>query len=1172
MKTTLIILFLFSANVFANAAVDWRTNHLYHLEKMTVGPWDNFGTTVSELKPEIIYTQDKNQILSLFKHNVETGESEKLTLVSGDVKQPALNKTGTMLSFTYFGNDAQGDVCIYRIEKKELDCISSNSGVEQSPFWLNEFQIGYLKRKIDSLAWELVLYDIKTAKHNTIAEGVISAPAASNDGKYILFNDKMGARQILRVYDVSSGLVSIMPEMDLPGNVGFTAFSVTDDFVYFSYYLNDTNTDQRIDADDNSVIFRLPFSKWKSSKQNIFPEQLTSVDYNCKFPKPALTFLYLTCAFEGSLDIYRLPLTGMVSAHWRKPQLEEAHLVSRSYEQRLLLLNAMRYRFNEISVDMLQRIIGNHLQVGEITAARYYIAQLLEYSQKQGVVSQAAVSKSAIKFYQMLDSLLFLRSEKNKHQNDIVTIAFRRLADEVKVKISQIEGRNITKALSSAFIENELGNSEQALKHLDAVSIKNYPLEIQKYLAISLYENLLPPEKRYRLTELYPIMFNDMGMSFEFRLFYAFKYIKAQAGEMTKVIDVSDKKIQALFQVEKFARSILIAKDDKSKVITYRKLSKLIKASRDDILLRKALHVLTIQIFSENNEYKYMELFSRHWLTVSQVREMEFFNVAEQYAKINKDKAYGFMHRNQMAKAFNTFYPVIRQTNDLEAYYQFLTLGMDEKNGQKTTLDKSIALLKKQKLLGENEKYTEALRLLIETAGDSKKYSKALDDALVLLKSTSSNVPAEAMHELLQGFIYHKKMQASQGGYVYDKRLYQNAHYHYMLALDLAQNNGRISATVLQNLGWLHKSVGQYALAVNYFERRAQYPFLNVDSEQSLRWALANTFYFNNQAASAYEQMQLILKMPASSLSASNPLNSVPFQEKAAFYAMQAEKFDVAAKHYADIFSFKTKLSDLNVSKMRLAYGYSLKKAGDRKAAIIQFKQVLTIAGKLSKLPAGEERLVVFNPARQKLIATGFLVELSHTFEDKEKYLLERIAILRSLKGADDIAFDESARLSFLAKDYQNLAMLYERNNKMDKMLVSMNQSIDVGSAWVESSGDSMGPVIFRVLINYLSLGVTHSDLFRNQTHKKLDITYSAMNEAFSEYPYPTPSIIYQRAKSNIIWQAFNAGLISGQKFNGDLIMADENVNGLRKSSVDKYAELEKLVTYFNRKNLGSKK
>ncbi|MDH5258058.1 MAG: hypothetical protein OEX07_08610, partial [Gammaproteobacteria bacterium] len=823
-KLLLLLTFLsfVSVSSFADAGTDWRNNQLHQLEKITVGPWDNFGTTLSEKNDEIIYTRDKNQILSLVKHNIKTGESENLTFADGDIKQPTFNQKKNTLAFTYFGNDAQGDVCIFRFEKDVVECLSSNSGVEQSPFWLSDTKVGYLKRKPDSFLWQLVIHDLITSQSKVIAEGNISAPTSSNDGEYVLFNDKTGGEQILRLYQVSTGTETIMPDVDLPGDIGFTAFSTKDEYVYFSYYLNDTNADQAINADDNSVVFRMPFQKWKNYRlkksippeaaSGIYPEQLTSVDFNCKFPNPGLLHLYLTCAFEGSLDVYRLPLSGMVASHWQKKELDEAHLVARSYEQRLLLLNAKRYRSQSVSVDLLQRFIGNHIQIGEITAARYYISQLLSYYKKQG-----EIDKTAQIFYYALDSLLFLRSEKHKYKNDIVTIPFQRLTQTIRKKMSDISGVSkqaiAIKMLAFAFIESELGNDELALKHLESVNLSQFPLEIQKYLYISLFEQAGSGSAySAQLLRLYPVLFNDMDMSYSFRLFYAFKYLSIEKGDSLVgsgylIDDVKDDQLKPLFIVDEKSRAIVSAKEDKEKVGVYKSLSKIIKENDDNVLLRKAMHVRAIQIFLENDEYEYMELLSRHWLTVSRVSEMEFVNVATQYAKVSMDKAYGFINQNEPVRAFNTFYPVIRQTNDLEAYYQYLTIGLDKRTKQKDKLEKNLETLKKKKMLGEQEKYVDALRLLIESVDSESKSAKpnnkVLDEALAKLQSINSNEPGSAMQELLLGYIYHRKMQVTQSGYVYDKRLYQNAHYHYLMAIDFAQENARISATVWQNLGWL---------------------------------------------------------------------------------------------------------------------------------------------------------------------------------------------------------------------------------------------------------------------------------------------------------------------------------------------------------------------------------
>ena len=113
--------------------------------------------------------------------------------------------------------------------------------------------------------------------------------------------------------------------------------------LFFSHYLDDTNHDNVIDANDNSVVFRASIDSLLKNDA-VFPEQLTSTDSNCSFPKAYKNQLYVTCAFEGSLDIYRLPITGVVPSQWDEKLMMSAHETARTYQERILILNSLKFR------------------------------------------------------------------------------------------------------------------------------------------------------------------------------------------------------------------------------------------------------------------------------------------------------------------------------------------------------------------------------------------------------------------------------------------------------------------------------------------------------------------------------------------------------------------------------------------------------------------------------------------------------------------------------------------------------------------------------------------------------------------------------------------------------------------------------------------------------------
>ena len=257
---------ILSANALADT--DWQNNRLAVLRKVTVGPWDNFEATVSADDKTLYYTQGRNQIPQVYQQNLLTTENTLLVGDQGDAKQPILNSAGDMLALTYYKFDAQGDVCILSlktlpVETKNIDCVTTNASEDESPFWINNSTLGFLSRDTSQWLRKLNIYDLKTKTTTVVKSDAISAPSSSPNGLYILYNvTTADAKVQLYLHDTIRKSSVAMAAIDLPGITAYTTFSKDGKYVYFNHYLNDTNSDQIIDANDHSVVFRVRFSDW----------------------------------------------------------------------------------------------------------------------------------------------------------------------------------------------------------------------------------------------------------------------------------------------------------------------------------------------------------------------------------------------------------------------------------------------------------------------------------------------------------------------------------------------------------------------------------------------------------------------------------------------------------------------------------------------------------------------------------------------------------------------------------------------------------------------------------------------------------------------------------------------------------------------------------------------
>jgi len=1161
-----IIVQLFLVSACYAAAGDWQNNRVAKLEKITVGPWDNFAATIATNDKAIYFTRDSNQISTIYYQDLATLKVEKYIGDQGDAKQAVLNPAANMVAFTYYKNDAQGDICLVKTLDKSIECITSQETVDQTPFWIDQNTLGYIRRHAGKLQWELAEYNLLSKKTSILLSGFISAPSASPDGRYILFNQLVDKVSKVHVFDRKTLSDKSLHEFDLPGITGFFAFSRDGKSIYFNHYLNDTNSDQKIDGNDNSVVFRIEQNAWFSASKALFPEQLTSVNNNCKFPSLSKDYLYVTCAFEGSLDIYRLSLEGVVPIAWNEKQLWEAHKAARSYEQRLLLLNTIRYRFGMDDQLMLERVLSNHLEIGELTAAHYYLEELVRRYKELN-------NNEMAEFYLSLSELLAVQSSKQRVPVDIVTTRFQNVVEKAREKFEKLVNRSNLLILLNAKLEYELENDELALEKLNSIDLDADLLPLERYLIFELYKQLLLPKQAETLLGLYPKMFNENKLSSESRLYYAFSYLKLMSQlELSLVQRVNNVEaqldlakfdnIKELFSVELMSLNMGLSDDKKLQGVEFKKLRKVLNNNKKDLLLRKAMHTRAIQNFGQNDQFDYMELLSRNWLTVTHISEMEFVNVADQYSVITMNKAYGVMAESELNKAYSIFYSAIRQTNDLEAHFQFITLGLTPELNKLDNLKKSYEILNKQKLIGPNQPYITALQLVIKAEKSEKTDIKALDEALSLLSSMKPSGLNPAMRDLMMGYIYHIKMRSSQSGYAYDKSLFQRAHHHYMMALDLAQDNARIAATVWQNLGWLQFEVRQYGLAADFFQHRLLMPYMQKIDEVSTRWMLARTLFYNNQKSEALIQIETAKKIVQE-----NGLGDVaPYLEKSAFYAMQSEDYVKAIEYYEVLFK-NHQLTPENQAKSTLAYAYVLMENDKKADAIEQFKKLVDLSESVKVLSKNNQRLVTVYPQRFQLLAYGFLANLSQDKSEQIAYRQQRVALFKKMAGkAADFAYDEAGRLSFIVKDYHQIALNYEEQKNAKDMSIAIHEALLHAEKWMDETGDDVGPVIYRTLVNYLSLNISHEKNFTAVQGKNRDRIIKRVFKAFKEHPYQSSLIVYQYNKLNVLWLALTKQQSANKinlKSEFDIVLTKDELIQLKKDAPREYEEINGLINYF---------
>ena len=1129
-----LILIAFSSQLLATTN-DWRNNRLLSLEKVTVGPSDNYQSSVQSEKNLLYFTRNENRISQLYMQDLKTGKSKRILNPNTDAKDPAISPDNRWLAMTNFHNDAQGDIYLYPLNKEDKAIsLSDNTGGEHSPFWINARELGYIKQPMMSGVSQLIIFDIYSKTKKVLMSGNITAPSSSPDGRYIVFHQhtKEQIKSGIYIYDLKNNLQFGPFPIALSGLSSYSRFSDDGKYLYFAHYLNDTSADQNIDAKDHSIIFRIEVAKLLKADKPILPEQLTSVEQNCNFPVPTSKYLYLTCAYEGSLDIYRMPLSGRVPLQWSKEQIIEAHQSSKSYEDRLLLLNALQFRFHSENdnltekISLLERQLSNHLEIGEFSAALFFVTKIESLYKHNG-------NKSLEGFYYNLAIVLKLNSKALKQPKGRIRRSFKLELEQQRKKLL-MQHRASGGVIFNAWIDTLLKKEDSALKRLNEVwQYKKELSPIAYYLAVELSRKLLKKRPKLLLAQLLDASQNSFIQS-DSRIYYTFKYLHQLSvvePDLLKRVAVITSEIQnkdntknvELFINELNIINMIIEKEDSKKHQIFSKLMKSLKKVSDP-LIRNAMHIRAILLLRSAGEYKFMELLSRHWLTISDNKKVGFYDIAQQYSIITINKAYGILNDGNINGASNAFYSAIRQTNDLEALYTFVVLGLtSDDNSLRTRIKNSFEILKRDNLLKANSDFVKALQLLI---ADSKESEETLKKVITLLEGLRPVGLTPALKNLLLGYLYHRQLLMKQKNYSYDKELYQKAHYQYMLALDQAYDNQRLKASVLENLGQLHFSVGNYSMATHFLSKRTSIPFLNKHNEALFRFYFARSlFYYNNYIDSAKEG-EIALKLAQE---AQMKDSVVAFREKTAFYNIYATHYQRAVILYQKVLEDES-LQGVNRAKVLLGYGYSLLKLQKSSHATKVFRELITLTSKLKTLPVNSQRRISFEPQRLELLAYGFLASSSNNPKEKIEYLSQRIKILTLIDDRiKDFAYDEKSRLEFLIKALQQKAIAYEQSKLLQEMQITMSKALRLLPTYIAEGGGYNSQVVLRTLNNYISLALLYPKQFKNREPIELESLVNTTIKALTLTGYTPPITSMERSKLQLLKTAYDV-TVTGKK------------------------------------------
>lgn len=1008
---------------------------LIPLQRVTVGPFDNYQGTVDASEKQVYFTRAQNLSSQLMRLDLAKGLSTPLTPQDADAKSPTLSPDGKTLAFTYYKFDAKGDICVLE-EGEEIRCITKAGEVDQNPFWMDARRLAYVSSNDAGNANRLFVYDFEKKRFEQLMQGNFYSPALAPGGQQLVYK---GRGNELVLYDLPGKKVLKSLTMPLPGASGPARFSQDGRYLYFAQYIVDSNRDLVIDARDAAAIYRLDLQQ----EGNVQPEQLTSLQQNCSEPFPAAQKLYLTCAFEGALDIYQSPLTGIVPSDWKVSDLWEAHMAARSYADRILLLNHLFTRFKAISeAEANDRNLMNLVLMGAYRPAQFY-AQKLAQDPSYPARKQVEVESM------LLDT--YARWELLPQKRSLGQFADFLEKEEAKLKAFAAEPMAQLTAAYFAYFANKPEAAAQALKKVKSDEARL--LFWQTQLEARLEREKSP--KAYRQTLAQRV--TTPQLSEQTRLYYLALWLEelrdqepAQfTGDFAGKLD-SFPMVKELIENEQELYLHRNSSERAAQNKEYQKIVERVKRLKKEYFPLRLLFNRSLISMARAKQTKDMADIVGLWVSYLKKDTKEFPYAIEAMRRNNLDVAYRFYHSTGPQKGYagGAFYTSLRATDDLESHFQYTLLNLEAAKWKE--LESTYKLMIKDKMIRP-----QSLDFVRHVRSLQKKPSELevseLEDVAEAIESMPEDYVGLGTKFLFLGYLYQMQMIKTQEGFKFNRDLADKAHRAYLFAIDAAYANDRIMAAALQNIAVLHLNLRNFSLAAEFFARRQNLPMNGSAQATANLWLMASAMYRSYRALDAYQAIETALTL--------KPEPRAAFLEKKAFYAWNAQNFEASVKAYEELFA----LGRAERASIYLSYGYALRGLQRWADAEKALGQAISLAEKEKDPGSPDGPALIYQPIKVRFTALGLLARSDLAPEKKRAYLEKRLALFPEIMERAKVLHQSEETLSSqYVKETQDLAQLVAASGKSGSGLKTLQRSLDL----TQKHGEEFGYLAHTVIIS----------------------------------------------------------------------------------------------------------
>lgn len=892
---------------------------------MTVGTGDQF---LGQLTPDgktLVFVANRDIVTEIYAQDVEQGRQRRLFDDGADVTWPRISPDGRHLLYVSFREQAGGQLCVRDLpEGNNRRCLTDtdDANVLQAE-WISKTQILMASRRTiqGSLQLSKVALDMATA--TPLGTGPLLDrnplnPTVSPDGRWLVYVPVQRAAEPVgpgfagRARSQLEVLRLDRPEatpqalvLDLPGQSGQPMFSPDGRWLYVVQFFTDSNNDGVIDANDRGVLFRVPFDSQRDDAveqaARARSDQLTSQAWNCQYPVPGGGALIATCARNGSLSIYRLPEDGQVPSQWDLQRFRtELDMVGRKadeillYRQRLQL--ETRPRIHRLLTMRLARL---HLETDDFSAAAYYIRRMNR-------VEDPSVAGLEAPLMALVRHRAARKADEQGHTRIALTGAAPSARKTPEADLDPDTAASPPAAVLCHVVRSEIaqdaGDMTRARLELEAATARladNTPrgvLEAWYERADAFYrlvnERTALVEAGRRLAA-HPAFNEDDQLGFAntaVRALYRGRPYaeadRAMADELARAEPDSTwafalalgRHINALHEErpDKAVRDALLAfyqqetNPLRRRMVVQDAVARAARLGADGIIERLAtLYVADARVGTE--EYRRAERLYRRALM---------------------GRAYRRLASQRYDEARTDFDLVTRRTGSLESAVESISLRL--RAGITPAIIEQEVTTTAPGMAGPMTRFVKAYVIArrLSRIDDDKAHAKAVNTAVAELRAAWPQLKNRREARALQGAIWHEDYVRSG-----NPASVERANRHYMVALDLTNNNLRYKAMLLGALGVLHTQMGNFHIALDYLEARDKLPYVDNAAGLAVTLARARALLHVDRAADAAQMADRALAM----LDATPRLAErygVLVHDRAAFHHLAARQFERALALY----------------------------------------------------------------------------------------------------------------------------------------------------------------------------------------------------------------------------------------------------------------------------------